>query len=140
MPNVEGPTHGAGGRRLHLLLVEDHAGTAGVMQRLLEAYGFEVRTAQCYIDALAAAAQWIPDILISDIGLPDKDGIEVMKIMRQAYPGLRGIVVSGYVRAEDEERSRTAGFSEFLCKPVDVERLVAAIHGLFRSAPAEGGE
>ena len=118
--------------RLHILLVEDHALTARPMQKLLETRGFTVRTVGSHREALSMASQWLPDVLICDIGLPGKDGIEVMKSMRHAYPDLRGICVSGYTTPDDIARSHHAGFAEHLAKPICIDRLVSAIHRLFQ--------
>lgn len=117
--------------RLRILLVEDDADTAHMMVMILERSGFDARSASSYKEALASAADWVPDLLICDIGLPGKDGLEVMKKMRDAYPGLRGLVVSGHTSPEDVARSREAGFADHLAKPLDVDRLKSAIQHLF---------
>jgi CheY-like chemotaxis protein len=127
---------------LRVLLVEDHALSAELMKTLLESHDFSVRTVGSYREAVTMASQWLPDVLISDVGLPDKDGVEVMTTMRNAHPNLRGIAVSGYVTDEDVQRSLKAGFSDHLCKPVSIDRLVAAINRLFApsaSVEADGG-
>jgi CheY-like chemotaxis protein len=124
--------------RLHVLLVEDHTLSAELMKRLLESRDFSVRTVGSYREAMRMASQWLPDVLISDVGLPDRDGVEVITTMRRAHPNLRGIAVSGYATEEDVQRSLRAGFSDHLCKPVSIERLVEAINGLFM--PSGGAE
>jgi CheY-like chemotaxis protein len=115
---------------MRILLVEDNQATAATIERLLEAEGYAVRSVGSYREALQAASELLPDLLVSDIGLPGKDGLEVMKTMRRAYPNLKGLVVSGYASAADVESSREAGFSEHLAKPVDFEQLRAAIRRL----------
>ena len=89
-----------------------------------------MRSAACYKEALHTATEWFPDVLISDIVLPEKDGFQVIKTMRAAYPGLKGIAVSGYASPEDVARSRDAGFSEHFAKPVDIAQLTDAIRHL----------
>jgi CheY-like chemotaxis protein len=116
--------------RLHLLLVEDQPDTASAMQKLLEARGFSVRTAGDYRDALRIASSWMLDILISDIGLPGKGGDELLQTMRQAYPTLHAIAISGQVDATSAEQFRAAGFDEFLPKPVSIDQLSETIHRL----------
>ena len=110
------------------MLVEDHAETAEVMRQLLEKSGFAVLTAGNYQDALTIASRGQPDVLVCDLGLPGKDGLELMKTMRQTHPGLLGIVVSGSTGDEEQVRSREVGFSEYLAKPISVNQLIEAIH------------
>ena len=113
--------------RLHVLVVEDHDDTADLIKQSLEREGFAVRTAASHKAALEAACTWLPDVLVCDVGLGGKDGLEVMRTMREAHPGLKGIVVSGRCCDEDEARSLEAGFAEHLCKPIDAPQLAAAI-------------
>jgi CheY-like chemotaxis protein len=117
--------------RLHVLLVEDRPSTAKAMQRLLEGEGYAVRTAGTYRDALAVATIWLPDVLISDIDMPGKDGIELMNTMRQAYPNLKGIVISGDATESAAQRCRNAGFIECLTKPIEFAQVLDAIARMF---------
>lgn len=119
-----------GGRKIRtrILLVEDHPLTAETLRRLLVADGFDVRVAGSYREALAAATQLVPDIVVCDIGLPDgRDGTELIRTMRRAHPGLCAIAVSGHTEADHVARSRAAGFVKFLPKPITIDRLTAAI-------------
>lgn len=116
--------------RLRILLVEDDQDTAEMMARVLDRSGFDARAVSSYKEALKSAAGWVPDLLICDIGLPGRDGLEVMKRMREAYPGLPGMVVSGYAAPEDVARSAEAGFAMHLAKPINVDQLTSAIRDL----------
>ena len=116
---------------LRLLVVDDHIDTANAMRRLFEAHGFSARAVGSYREALKLASEWLPDVLVSDIGLGGKDGFELMHTMRQAYPTLRGIAVTGLDPTECAARGRDAGFAELLTKPVRFDRLIAAVHRLF---------
>ena len=111
---------------LRLLIVEDHADTALLLKRLLEASGFVVETAGTVAEALTAADSAHFDVLVSDLGLPDGTGCDLMRQMRERHP-LKGIAMSGYGMEEDVRRSREAGFSEHLVKPVDISSLERAI-------------
>ncbi len=111
---------------LRLLIVEDHADTALLLKRLLEASGFVVETAGSVAEALKAADSAHFDVLVSDLGLPDGTGCDLMRQMRERHP-LKGIAMSGYGMEEDVRRSREAGFSEHLVKPVDISSLERAI-------------
>jgi signal transduction histidine kinase/CheY-like chemotaxis protein len=113
---------------LRLLLVEDHADTADAMADLLRALGHEVTVARSVGSALGAAeAQGGSfDLVVSDVGLPDGSGLDLMRQLSSRY-GLKGIALSGYGMEEDVLRSREAGFSRHLTKPVDMQALKAAI-------------
>jgi PAS domain S-box-containing protein len=113
-------------RGLRLLLVEDHPPTLEVMAALLEIAGHDVSTAVDLRSARALAASREFDLVVSDLGLPDGTGYDLMSGLRDQY-GLKGIAVSGYGMEDDLRRSREAGFLEHLVKPVDVEKLKAAL-------------
>ena len=114
---------------MRLLLVEDHEATLQVLTRLLQRAGHQVTTATTVADARAAAANERFDAVISDLGLPDGTGIELMEDLRaSARPA--GIALSGYGMEEDLRRSREAGFATHLVKPVDVSDLRRALRVL----------
>lgn len=115
------------GRALRILLVEDHGDTRRVLARLLRNAGHAVEAAEHAAAALELFARQPFDLLISDLGLPDESGLELMRKLRAAKPGLTGICLSGYGMEDDREACRAAGFSEHLTKPVDRQRLLAAI-------------
>ena len=105
-----------------ILLVEDHADTSRVMCRLLRGMGYQVTAAGSVATALQAAGSDRFDLLISDLGLPDGSGIDVLRQMRdiQVTPSL---ALSGYGMDEDVANTRRAGFSAHLVKPVDLQQL-----------------
>mgnify|MGYP000066165052 CR=1 FL=1 len=113
-------------RPLQVLLVEDHADTARLMARLLESGGHEVKVAGGFTAAMELARQRRFDVLLSDLGLPDGSGLELMRQLRLRY-GLRGIALSGYSMEQDLLKSREAGFDEHLTKPIDPARLETAV-------------
>lgn len=124
-------------RSLRILLVEDHADTANVMARLLKMLGHEVRLADSVKSALALArASDAPniDLLISDIGLPDGTGFDVMRGICDQRGWVPAIALTGFGMDHDVARSRAAGFSEHLIKPVNFDRLEAAIRAVSRRA------
>jgi len=120
--------------RLRLLIVEDHADTARALSRLLGKAGFVVSVAGDVATALALAGQETFDLLISDLGLPDGTGYDVMAGVQKIRP-LPGIAMSGYGMDEDVLKSREAGFSEHLVKPVEVPQLIAAIRRVMNQTP-----
>jgi PAS domain S-box-containing protein len=111
---------------LRLLLVEDNEPTLEVMAALLELAGHDVKPAPDVRTARRLAESHTFDLVVSDLGLPDGNGFDLMRELRDRY-GLEGIAVSGFGMEEDLRRSREAGFREHLVKPVDVDKLKAAI-------------
>lgn len=104
-----------GGKRI--LLVEDHADTLQIMSRVLKSLGYSVETATTVKEAMIKG-QGAFDVLVSDIGLPDGSGLDIMRMMRDRT-GLTGIAVSGFGHDDDVRRSKEAGFAVHLVKPVD---------------------
>jgi two-component system, chemotaxis family, CheB/CheR fusion protein len=107
---------------LRVLLLEDHEDTRMVMSRLLASFGCRVTATGTVRDALAIAEHERFDLLVSDIGLPDGSGTEVMKTLRARH-GTKGIALSGFGQPEDLRRSREAGFDTHLIKPVNFKTL-----------------
>ena len=116
----------AGRDSLRILLVEDHEHTSRILLRLLEKSGHTVRMAADIRSASSLASSETFDLVVSDLGLPDGSGLDLMRRLRDEH-GLRGIALSGYGMDEDVKASKGAGFVEHLTKPVDWNRLQAAI-------------
>ena len=97
------------------------------MVSLLEIFGHHVQRAGDVAAALAIAEKGDFDLLISDLGLPDGSGLDLMRQLRAR--GLRwpAVALSGYGQEKDLEQSRSAGFQLHLVKPVDISRLMEAI-------------
>jgi PAS domain S-box-containing protein len=121
-PEVEGARS-----PLRVLLVEDHEATINVLRRLLTRAGHHVTSATTVAAAMKAAERARFDVVISDLGLPDGTGFELMEDLRSTY-SLRGIALSGYGMEEDVQRARDAGFAAHLIKPVDFDRLQQAVN------------
>ena len=133
-PSVSTGVEHAPGMRI--LLVEDNIDTAGVMAMVLKMAGFEVRVANNVAAALKSAAAEPPDVLVSDIGLPDGSGLDLMRQLQNARP-MFGIALSGYGQEEDVRRSRDAGFIEHLIKPVDLDVLERSVRRVAAMAEAK---
>lgn len=123
------PREGMEGRRnaQRILLVEDHGDTGRVLARLLRNAGYVVEHAETAGSALEMFGRDEFDLVISDLGLPDESGLELMKKLRTLQPHLAGICLSGYGMEDDLNACRAAGFSEHLTKPVDMQQLHSAI-------------
>jgi len=118
---------------LRIFLVEDHADTREALAGLLEIYGHQVRSAGSVASALAALADGPFDLLISDIGLPDGSGLDLMReILARSPEGARGICLTGFGMEEDIRKSREAGFLAHLTKPVNVQELEAVVSRVMR--------
>jgi len=112
-----------------ILLAEDHEDTARVLTRILQNSGYEVAHASGVAAALELAASRRFDLLISDLGLADGSGLDLMRALH-AKNGIQGIALSGFGSDEDVAASSAAGFTEHLTKPVDWAQLSAAIQRL----------
>jgi CheY-like chemotaxis protein len=125
-----------------ILLVEDHVDTARVMRRILESAGYTVSHASRLSEARHLASEQKFDLVVSDVGLPDGTGLELMRELKDVY-GLNGIALSGFGTDEDVSASKDAGFAEHLTKPVDWDRLRDAIGRLIsangKQPPANSG-
>ena len=122
------PSAGANGtERVRVLLVEDHTATRLTLTQLLRHRRYDVTSAASAGEALRHAQEREFDLVISDVGLPDRNGYELMGDLRRINPQLGGIALSGYGMEEDIARSQTAGFAVHLVKPVTMARLEEAI-------------
>ena len=116
----------ANGSPLRILLIEDHVDTNDALTMLLQLRGYSVISALNVRTAVELAATHEVDVLISDLGLPDGDAGEAMRVVGDRYSAV-GITLSGYGMEEDLKVSRDYGFSHHLVKPVDVGRLEAIL-------------
>jgi signal transduction histidine kinase/ActR/RegA family two-component response regulator len=125
---------------LDILVVEDNADVRELMATILEDVGAHVMTSSSVTEALNTLETRPPDVLISDIGLPDEDGFALIREVRHReseHGGfLPALALTGFTRAEDRVRALAAGFQGFLAKPVEPAELTAAIAALAR--PSEG--
>jgi PAS domain S-box-containing protein len=119
---------------LKILVVDDEADTRELLSKVLTECGAEVLLARSVHDALAQIEDFGPDILISDIGMPDEDGYDLIRKVRE-LPAERGgnilaVALTAYARAEDRLRILRSGFQMHLPKPVELEELVAVVASL----------
>jgi DNA-binding response OmpR family regulator len=111
-------------QRCRVLLVDDHQDTRDLLVRLLS-QSFNVSVAGCYDSALAQANENPPDVVVTDVGLPGRDGVALMRELHSRY-GVSGIAVTGH--AIDEVVFRAAGFVRWLRKPIRFEELLSAMN------------
>ena len=116
-------------RPLKVLLVENHADTQRLVKMYLEHQGHHVTAAGTKAEAVAAASEAVCDVLISDIGLPDGDGWELLTLLNEAHfrRPVFAIAMSGYGSRGDYQRSSAAGFRLHIVKPFEPDALDAAL-------------
>ncbi|HEV2853470.1 MAG TPA: ATP-binding protein [Thermoanaerobaculia bacterium] len=108
-----------------ILVVDDNKDSADSLAMLLTLQGSEVRTAYDGLEAVAAAADFKPDVILSDIGMPGLDGYQAAQRIREQFHGKRAVLVAmtGWGQEDDKRRSMEAGFDFHLVKPVDLAVL-----------------
>lgn len=121
-------------RDLRVLLVDDEPDTLEMLTAVLKGSGAIVATAKSTAEALRTLEQWLPDVLISDIGMPGEDGFELLRRMR-ALPlerggGLPAAALTAYAHDEDRLRTLSAGFQTHISKPINPTEFVEAIASL----------
>jgi two-component system response regulator PilR (NtrC family) len=109
-----------------VLFVEDHADTRGVLGALLNRCGCQTVTAKNSADALAHLEEMRFDVLISDLTLPDGDGLDLVTKVKAKHP-IKAIALTGRASPEERDAGLAAGFDFYLTKPVDFHELREAI-------------
>jgi len=135
-PTVLEPAIGSTGRPtphlskvgpLRVMLVEDHPDTARSMSRLLRELGYRVKTATSVGEAVKLSDEDEFDVLVSDVGLPDGTGHDVVRHVRATRGPIHAVALSGYGMEMGVKRSLDAGFSAHLTKPINVQELQQTI-------------
>jgi DNA-binding response OmpR family regulator len=122
--------------RPRILLVDDHADTLASMSELITEMGFDVEPARSVSSALAVDMERV-DLVVSDIGLPDGTGMDLIRELQASGRGRPAIAISGFGMESDVRASKEAGFDLHLTKPVDFDALFDAIRTL-NSGPRTG--
>jgi PAS domain S-box-containing protein len=116
-------------RKITILLVDDHKDTCVLLRSMLTRRGYSVMVAEDGRTALELADKEPFDVLVSDLGLPDVSGLELMAELRRKGPVV-GIAMTGFGREEDVRRCKEAGFAEHMTKPISMLKLEEAIQRL----------
>jgi PAS domain S-box-containing protein len=126
---------------VRVLAVDDEADALTLLRAVLETAGAEVFTATSGASALEQIADIAPHVVLLDLGMPEMDGIEVIKRMRaSADPAIRNVpaaALTAFARSEDRTKALRSGFQMHLSKPVDPSELVASIATLARRVNSE---
>jgi CheY-like chemotaxis protein len=119
---------------LHVLVVEDELDAVELLSSVLSTRGARVTSARAGTAALSLALAAPPDVIVTDLGLPDMDGFELVRRIRAVHGGSVGIVALTGFAANDAACGSSTGFDERLTKPVDIPRLIEAVEGAARRA------
>lgn len=115
---------------MRLLVVEDESDSRELIEIVLASEGASVMTTSTAEEALAALDAFAPDVLVSDIGMPEQDGYWLVAELRKRRPTLPTVALTAFTRREDVARILRAGFDEHVGKPVDPQKLVETIAAL----------
>lgn len=119
---------------LHVLVVEDDDDSRKLLGTMLKRYGARVTSTKNAKEALSVFDGELPDLMISDIGMPDEDGYELIRKLRSAPPDRGGLVpaiaLTGYASRKDRDRALAAGYHQHMAKPVEQADMIAAIAAL----------
>lgn len=118
----------------HILLVEDNLDSREMLKVLFSQYNFKTTAVGSAAEALSAIKQNKPHILISDIGMPDEDGYELIRKIRELPPEEGGLIpaiaLTGYASVQDRDLALKAGYQEHFSKPIDIDKLVDIVKNL----------
>ncbi len=134
MPDISG---------IRVLVVDDHKDTLEMFRQSLEDHGAQTRGATNCSSALEIFKEWVPDVVLSDLGMPGQDGFDLLKKIRvQGTLSGRFVpvaAVTAYTQKETVEQVQAAGFQSHLTKPVDTDTLVRTVASLNRSSESASG-
>jgi PAS domain S-box-containing protein len=114
---------------LKILVVDDHEDGREIIAEMLSMYDAEVKVAASANEAIATIGEWRPQVIVSDISMPDVDGYAFMRQVRkiETHRDIPAIAVTAHALAEDRERALAAGFQKHLAKPVQLDELTLSI-------------
>jgi CheY-like chemotaxis protein len=119
---------------VRVLIVDDEQDVLKLCQVLIGRAGAEVRISSSAAEALSVLDHWLPDVLVSDISMPDEDGYQLMRQLRARKPGAGGqipaVALTGYARSEDRLLALSAGYRMHVPKPIEPQELITVIASL----------
>lgn len=123
-------------KKLKVLLVDDEKVFAETLSERLQTRDIDAKAVFGGSQALDQIAREEPDIMVLDLQMPDMNGLEVLRRVREKYPNIETVILTGHGTAAARERAANLGAAGYLEKPVDIVTLIETIHGAF-TAPAE---
>lgn len=126
------PGFAAQSRPLRVLLVDDHEDLLTMLRLVLSRRGYDVTTASSGAEAINLAGTFAPHIVVSDLGMPGMNGLEMMKRLRgmDELAAFKAIALSGFGDQKDTDSSLSVGFDAHFAKPVDFNHLCETIEHL----------
>jgi PAS domain S-box-containing protein len=115
---------------LRVLVVDDEADARSLVEEILRQYGADVKVAESAAGGRAALAAFKPDVIVSDIGMPDEDGYAFIRRVRADGGRMPAVALTAYASQQDAQRAFTAGFQKHVTKPVEPARLVSVVANL----------
>ena len=125
--------------QVRVLVVDDNHDAAELLAEFLRAFGHEVAVEHHSRGALSRAAAFTPDVCLLDIGLPDMDGLQLARRLRQTLPDAVLVAVTGYGQPQDVRNALAAGFDHHFVKPVDQDRLLRLLEEVAHGAAVRQG-
>jgi CheY-like chemotaxis protein len=137
---------------LSILVVDDDPGALRLLEAMLAQAGYRIRTAPGPREALARVEQEVPDLLITDLRMPEMSGVELLRAVRARFPQVVCLIITGFASDESVEEAFGAGAQDLLAKPVHFAEIQARVGhaaelvllrrevALLRAALAAGGE
>jgi len=127
---------------LRVLLVDDEPDTLEILRMILSQFGANVRGAGSTTEAMNALLEWKPDVLVSDLGMPEEDGYALIQRVRALKPeqgcDIPAAALTAHVREEDRVLALAAGYQIHIKKPVDPAKLALAVANLGKKARVKG--
>lgn len=116
-----------------ILVVDDNTKILYAFQSFLEGEGYISIPVEKGRDVMHTLSSEEPKVVILDIRLPDQDGLEILRQIKQKYPNLPVVIVSGYNNEENKEKARELGASDFLEKPLSITKIRKVLGGIKNS-------
>jgi CheY-like chemotaxis protein len=113
-----------------VLVIDDEPDARALVQEILRLHGAEVHVAQSAAEARSKLAIARPDVIVSDIGMPDEDGYAFIRGLRAEGARMPAIALTAYASQQDAQRAFVAGFQKHVTKPVEPARLVSVVANL----------
>ena len=120
-----------------ILVVEDNEKNRTLIKDVLEYHGYEVRTAADGASGIAAAKEFLPNVMLMDIQMPVMDGLTAARLIKgdPATKNIRLIALTSFAMRGDRERMLEAGFDDYIAKPIDTRKLPELVRLYARIVP-----
>ena len=114
-------------KNLKILIVDDEPNILEVLQSFFESEGYDVITADCGASAISLLEEPYPQIILLDIRMPDMDGIQCLRLIKDKAPEIQVVMMSGFATVQMAKKSLTIGAFDYICKPLSFPHLKEVI-------------